>query len=380
LSRRRYQKGSVRFDKKRDAWVVRYYEDILQPNGETKRVRPQLVWSKKEVPTKPLAQRRLDLILSRINDYSYQPTRIATVAEFAEQWREEVLLKYKPSSALSGKSHLDYHIIPKLGKLRLEQLGAENQQLFVNSLTGATRKTVLNILSTLSSMLTTAENWGYATRTVEIRKLRLPDRNEHVPAHFTKQQVEKILNLVGEPWRTFFLLLALTGMRAGEALGLQWGDIDHANECIHIRRSAWYGKIQSTKTARSAVPVPMPKILADALLTHRGNSKSEFLFVTRNGRPPSSNKVVEYQLWPALDALGISRCGLHAFRHAVASMLHDLGYSVEIAQKQLRHSNPRTTMGYTHIGFTKEPMDRLADSLKLDADGRKTVPNPQYLQ
>jgi hypothetical protein len=62
---------------------VRYYEDILQPNGETKRVRPQLVWSKKEVPTKPLAQRRLDLILSRINDYSCQPTRIATVAEFA---------------------------------------------------------------------------------------------------------------------------------------------------------------------------------------------------------------------------------------------------------------------------------------------------------
>jgi len=73
-------------------------------------------------------------------------------------------------------------------------------------------------------------------------------------------------------------------------------------------------------------------------------------------------------------------CGLHAFRHAVASMVADLGYSVEIAQKQLRHSNLRMTMGYTHIGFTKEPMDRLAESLKLDADGRKTVTKPQYLQ
>ena len=30
-----------------------------------------------------------------------------------------------------------------------------------------------------------------------------------------------------------------------------------------------------------------------------------FLFVTRNGRPPSSNKVVEYHLWTILDALGI---------------------------------------------------------------------------
>ena len=33
-----------------------------------------------------------------------------------------------------------------------------------------------------------------------------------------------------------------------------------------------------------------------------------YLFTTKNNRPPSSNKVVEYQLWPILDALGIERC------------------------------------------------------------------------
>jgi hypothetical protein len=106
--------------------------------------------TKKELPTQRLAARKLDEILSRINDYAYQPTRISTVAEFATRWREEVLAKRKPSTVCSANSHLNSHIIPQLGKLRLDQIGPENQQIFVNQLIGASRKTVLNVLSTPS--------------------------------------------------------------------------------------------------------------------------------------------------------------------------------------------------------------------------------------
>ncbi len=80
------------------------------------------------------------------------------MAEFAARWREEVLAKRKPSTVRSANSHLDSQILPQLGKLRLDQVGPENQQVFVNQLAGASRKTVLNILSTLSSMLATAKN------------------------------------------------------------------------------------------------------------------------------------------------------------------------------------------------------------------------------
>jgi hypothetical protein len=54
-------------------------------------------------------------------------------------------------------------------------------------------------------------------------------------------------------------------------------------------------------------------------------------------------------------------------------MLADLGYTVDVRQKQLRHSNSRTSMDYTHVGSTVvgEAMNRLADSLKLDAVGRE---------
>jgi len=39
----------------------------------------------------------------------------------------------------------------------------------------------------------------------------------------------------------------------------------------------------------------------------------------------SFDKVVEYRLWPILDALGIPRCGLHAFRHTHTALLLDSG-------------------------------------------------------
>ena len=81
LARRRYQKGSVLFSESRQAWLGRYREDVIQPNGSIIRTRPQVVLgNKKDLPTRRLATRKLDEILSRINDTGYEPTRIATVA------------------------------------------------------------------------------------------------------------------------------------------------------------------------------------------------------------------------------------------------------------------------------------------------------------
>ena len=97
---------------------------------------------------------------------------------------------------------------------------------------------------------------------------------------------------------------------------------------------------------------------------------------------PSSNKVVEYQLWPILDALGLERCGLHAFRHSVASFITDAGYSPEVAQKQLRHSNVRTTLRYIHLrgGVTEKAMADVAGTLNLDPVGPPNTKGSQYIQ
>ena len=68
--------------------------------------------------------------------------------------------------------------------------------------------------------------------------------------------MKKIIAAAFEPYKTMFIILAMTGMRTGEMLGLQWTDIDFNRLLIHIRRSAWYGHLQTTKNKTSTAPVP----------------------------------------------------------------------------------------------------------------------------
>jgi integrase len=230
------------------------------------------------------------------------------------------------------------------------------QQFFVTKLAQehVSRKTLLNIMSTLSSILSTAKKWGYVCLGVDYKSLSFPTEEVEPEARFfTLEQVGKIISVAREPYKTMFMILALTGMRAGEMLGLQWGDLDFEKGLLHIRRSAWCGHVQTTKTKSSEAMLPLPAVLASTLRTYREQWKQNpegFLFVTRNKRPPSSNKIVEYGLWPVLDLLGIPRCGLHAFRHTHTSLLLDTGATPKVVQEQLRHADPRVTLGvYAHV-------------------------------
>jgi hypothetical protein len=176
MARKRYQRGSVSLIGK--TWIGRYREDQIGMDGITRRIkRAVMLGTKKELPTKHLAERRLEVHLAPINAFTYRPGRMATIGEFAERWKTEVLSKRKASTIHGYESHLKIQIIPHLGKLSLDQLGVENQQTFVSRIAGTVSRTTLrNVLATLSSMLTTAKNWGYTCERINLNKLVLPQR------------------------------------------------------------------------------------------------------------------------------------------------------------------------------------------------------------
>ena len=178
MARRRHQRGCVILKGK--VRYGKYRDDVVEQDGTVTRVQRRTpLGTKKEYPTKRLAERKLEQVLCRINAAEYRPGRVATLAEFAERWKVEILTKYKPSTKCSAGSHLNSHILPYLGKLRLDVIGVENQQAFVTHLAeDVSYKSVLNILSTLSCMLTTAKNWGYVCEGVDQHKLVLPGREE----------------------------------------------------------------------------------------------------------------------------------------------------------------------------------------------------------
>jgi len=109
---------------------------------------------------------------------------------------------------------------------------------------------------------------------------------------------------------------------------------------------------QAAKSQASSADVPMPSQLGarlrSYLQTHEG--KTDLLFVNRRGRPFSANKLREKQLHPLLVKLGIPRGGFHAARHGATSALLADGATPAFVQKQLRHSDPRITLGiYGHV-------------------------------
>ncbi|MGH9684412.1 MAG: tyrosine-type recombinase/integrase [Candidatus Acidiferrales bacterium] len=335
-----------------------------------------MLGTREEFPTRKLARRRADEVVSRVNRLDYKPIRVATFAEFVEVWQSRALALMKTSTQKAAQTHLRVYLIPQFGKMRLDEFGAGPAQTLVSGLAvkARSRHYIKNVLSTLQSVLHSARSWGYLVGNLRIADLILPaECIRKVPRFFTASQATAIIEAAGNPWRTVFAVAAMTGMRPGEVLGLSTEDLDFEYRLIRVRQTAYYSKLQTPKSRSSIAPVPMPSplegMLREFLRTWQPNA-ARLLFATRNGTPFAENNLVQRKLWPILDSLGIPRCGMHAFRHTHASLFVAQGASPVVAQRQLRHADVGTTLGiYTHIlgNEQRECAERVAGVLRPDA-------------
>jgi integrase len=286
------------------------------------------------------------------------PRTGVTLAEFVKEWRRTVAVNLKGSTTRAAESHLRAHIIPKLGNLCLTEITTKSVQEFVAYLAGGgrSRKTVENVLVTLSSILRTAKDWEYRCGELKFSALTLPREGvEKEQRSFSDEEAKRIIAAASEPFRAIFSVAATLGLRVGEVLALRVSDLDFDRKIIRIRQSvdAATRKIQAVKSRASKADLPMPIELEARLrdfLSHHHDGKAELLFRNELGRPFSANKLRAKKLHPLLKKLGIPRGGFHATRHGVSSALVADGVNVAVVQKQMRHSDSRTTLElYTHV-------------------------------
>jgi integrase len=285
-----------------------------------------------------------------------------------------VAVNLKASTVRAAESHLRAHLLPKLGKLLLPEINTRTVQSFVTSLAlgGLLRKTIENILLTLSSLLRTAKAWDYATGSISLSDLTLPrDGIKKEQRCFTAEEIGRIISAALEPFATIWALTAVLGLRVGEVLALRVSDLDFEQKLIRVRQSVDSAtrKVQACKSNASSADVPMPPQLEVRLLRHlaKGHSESGLLFFNRNGRPYSANKLREKQLHPLLVRLGIPRGGFHAARHGATSEMLDQGVAPTVVQKQMRHSDARITLGiYGHVvgNAQREAVEKHAERIE----------------
>jgi integrase len=356
--RRRFQKGTLIIRGKNPTRCGIYREDVLQTSGAFKRVQRCVVLGQVSVVSERAAWKLFQPYLDRVNAAGRLPPKSGiTLEKFVKEWRSSVAVNLKGSTTRAAELHQRAHILPKLGTHPLTEINTKTVQSFVAYLATGSRskKTVENVLLTLSSILRTAKAWDYVCGSFSLAGITMPREGvKKEQRSFTDEEVGKILAAAPEPFGTILAVTTVLGLRIGEVLALRVSDVDFMRKIIRVRQSldSATRNVQAVNSQASSADVPMPSQLAGRLrsylLMHEG--QAGLLFVNRRGRPFSANKLREKQLHPLLVKLGIPRGGFHAARHGATSSLLADGATPAVVQKQLRHSDPRITLGiYGHV-------------------------------
>jgi integrase len=361
VPRRRFQKGMIVIRGTRNPQRCGVYrEDILLKDGTLRRVRRTVRLGPLSQLSERAARAKFQPYLDRANAAVQKPPKSGlTLEAFVQEWRSTVAGNLEASTVRAAESHLRAHILPRLGALTLIEISPKVVQAFVTSIamSGLSRKTIENILLTLSSLLRTARAWGYACGTFSLADLTLPRagvKNEQ--RSFTVSEAGRIIAAAKEPFSTLWAVVFMLGLRIGEGLALRVCDLDFEHKIVRIRQSVDSAtrKIKACKSQNSIADLPMPTQLETRLHNylekHFQLNDAGLLFVNKRGRPYSANKLREHHLHPLLETLGIPRGGFHAGRHGATSSMLDGGASPSVVQKQMRHSDARITLGiYGHV-------------------------------
>lgn len=354
VARRRYQRGALR--KEGRNWILRWREDVINKfNVVERKERRARIGLIKDLPTKALARKASDRILDHVNSPDYLPGRAATVAEFIPRYIDGSMVKWKPSVLEGNRSICRIYLEPFLGTYRLDQMKGEIPQLLINAMSRKklSRKTILNALSVLASMLTAGKDWDYLSTELNWHKLRLPAGEVEKPQRFfTPDESQRIIDAAPEPWNLCFAIMAYLGVRTSEAVGIGWQHVDLETGVLMIRQNNWRGKIIMLKSKASVRDLPLPEILIEMLTAYRLVWKPNpdgLLFANAKGKPITSCYVRRDILHPLRERLQIPRGAFHAFRHGLGTALMQAGANPRVVQNQLGHSDLRMLQRYAHV-------------------------------
>lgn len=304
----------------------------------------------------------------------------ATAVKFqdlAEEWFD-LYAKYNlRKTTYQRMTQLTKRVYPAVGHLRMDKITARQLQGFINSLAqdGANmrtgkplaRKTIIHYLSFISDV------FSYAMRSDLVSdnpcsKVIIPKGESKEKEIYTQEEMQCLLELLmKEPlkFRVFFFLIAYSGFRRGEMLGLEWKDIDWENGVISVRRTSNYVPhigtyTDTTKTRKSQRSLKLADELIDMLRQWQNAQADEAfkmgdkweetdrIFTRWNGKPLDNNAPYKW-LKNLCERNELPFYGIHSFRHFTASAMISAGLDVTTVSGALGHSNSSTTLNiYSH--------------------------------
>jgi integrase len=310
---------TTRKGEKKEAWIVDYADQDGDRHIET--------FARKKDADDYHATVKVDV---RQGVHS-APSKSVTVAEAAESWIKRVEADGRERTTIRQyRQHVDLHIAPRIGKIKLAHLTPKKVEDFRDDLLlKLGRPLARKVLTSLKSLLKAAKHAQVAAD-VSIGKDKRSKRKLEAGRDFpTSAEVKRLIDAAKNGKRRALLLtVALTGLRASELRGLRWSDIELKTGELHVRQRAdRYGKIGAPKSDSSRRTVPLAPDLLTALREWKmacPHGDAGLVFPTSTGRIEHHANMLR-SLAPVMvaasvvDKEGEPKYALHAFRHFFAS-------------------------------------------------------------
>jgi len=314
---------------------------------------------------------RGQLAKNKLGILDKKPDPGPTFNNIAEHWLDLVVkIECRITTYNRYKSMLRMYVNPVIGKSPIKEVTRSQVKSMLRSMVrkGLSRSSVEAAKNCVSGVCEFAidedilEINGNPARGA-MKNVGCGKKNERKEIDiFLSQEVELILSTVKiykPSYYYLFLTLFRTGMRLGEILALEWGDIDFNRDVINVRKSWRNGIMSATKTGQSR-QVDMSNQLSTKLQTLKQLKKIEALkkgssqpvaaiFHDKKNGHLSQNSV--RNVWKrVLSKCGISHRKVHTTRHTFTSMMLAANIPIAYISKMLGHSSIQMTVDiYGHL-------------------------------
>ncbi|CAN5484737.1 site-specific integrase [soil metagenome] len=296
-----------------------------------------------------------------------------TIADFAPLWLDGLANQGRKATTLRGyRGVLRTHVLPALGSMPLEQLQASDLDTLYASLLRSklAMTSVHHVHAVVSKMLHDAERKGLVTHNVarlasapslNAARARGPEMKVWSPSELSTF----LTSIEGNRNAVLFRVMAMTGIRRGEAVGLRWSDVNLDRCWLTVNQSASVvdGEeiVDVPKTRRSRRVIDLDAETVRLLRCHHASQRELWRRLAVAG--PSGDRVFTNPTGGALrpDSVGqafgrlIRSAGLppirlHDLRHTHASHLLIASVNVKVVSERLGHSSVSFTLDtYAHV-------------------------------
>lgn len=301
---------------------------------------------------------------------------VPTFGEYSKKYLEFVSLRRSPGTYRRYASLNRMYLNKHFGKTRLDQINRGNvrDMLLKEYKKGASRSSIELMHTVLSGVFNFALDDELIQSIPTIGILRRLDfkREKREVKPLTVAESEAVLLNVKDQHRTFFTLLFETGLRIGEALALDWGDVNFFSNEISVNKTAKDQTVRPFTKNYMNRKVDISKTLLPALKKHDAIDKKtivrlgierKYVFHT-NGRIVAEN-TLRRDFVRSCRKAGISHHTPHDCRHSWASWHLMSGTPLTYVSKKLGHSNPHITLTrYAH--YIPEQNNDFINNIKRD--------------